>query len=290
MFNKNSIVIGLFTVTTFSFATTYNVVVSQDHNKYTPSEFSKTGNMQCNNISPLTTDIYTNKTFTQLHSDCEEEYIDSVGTISWNPIDDFSTVEIGIHIEDSCKNIKSFDASLQNGNYDINISGNVETVNCEMTIDGGGWMNVANISGTYAPAAPVVTIDDKGVSHTEVLYTDKGSYSDLAYGSASWEWQGMDIEKNVLKTGGQWRQVAASKETCLTLSNTLPQSNYRILERENISKCEWGTTNNTAYCGSQVVVSLPSGHSFEGFGDIESVYSSCHTNNHFTLDYSLYIR
>lgn len=291
--SKKIFTLSLFASALFANADQYNVIVSQEHNEYTPTEWSKTGNQRCSTESPLTTEVYFNQNFQQTHSGCEEEYINTVGGTKWESIPDFTTSEIGEYVTSSCLNIKNFDGSLPDGTYsiDVNNNGNLIDVSCDMTSDGGGWMNVANISGSYSVNAPIVNIDDKGVVHTEILYKDNGagSTSDYAVSDSSWIWQGMDIRKNVIKSGGQWRLASTSPDTCLNVPNTIPVGNYRIITN-NTTTCKHGTSNDPSQCGRMVAVTLPNEHKFEGFGDTESVYNSCNPNNGFTLNYSLYIR
>ncbi len=268
-------------------ASEYKIIIDSNNNNYIMNEPVDTGNTRCSTVSPLLSEVYKDVSFTQSHTGCEKEVRNSNNSIYWTSISDFSSNEVGNHLESSCKDILAFDNTLKTDKSYPVIGG--ETLNCDMNTDGGGWTEVAHISGTYSVKAPVVDIDDKGIDHTQMLYIDNGSTSDLSYGDSSWMWQGMDKEKNVIKTNGQWRTMANARETCLTLPNTIPVSNYTTLE-QNVSVCKWGITNDVSYCGRKMKVDMPSGGRFEGFGDIESVYESCHENNHFVLDYKLYIR
>jgi hypothetical protein len=194
----------------------------------------------------------------------------------------------GTHLEANCKDIKAFDNSLIVNKFYPVIGGS--TLNCEMVTDGGGWTEVAHVSGTFSVTAPTVTVDDKGIAHTQMLYVDNNSVSDLSYGDSNWIWQGMDKEKNLIKTGGQWRKISGGRgDTCLNVSNTIPANNYTTIE-QNVTTCLWGSSNDPSMCGRKIKVDIPSGQKFEGFGDIESIYQSCNANNHFVLDYKLYIR
>ena len=288
MKNKKTIIALSIISCFYANAQDFTVIVDQQNNSYTVDNLKDTGNTRCSTISPLSNDVYKDESFTQNHSDCEKEQISSTGHLSWTDIPDITTTEIGTHLESSCKDILSFDNSLNTDKSYPVIGG--ETLNCLMSVDNGGWTEVAHVSGTYSATAPTVNIDDKGISHTQMLYVDNNSVSDLSYGDPNWIWQGMDFEKNLIKTGGLWNTISGARgDTCLNVPNSLPSTNYTMIEN-NITTCLWGSSNDPSKCGRKVKVDIPNGQKFEGFGDIESIYQSCNANNYFVLDYKLYIR
>lgn len=164
MKNKTVITIIASSLSTALYANNFNVVISKEQNFFETGkietivgEWLNVGTPSCvNDIEEY--EIYFNVSFNQketcaqnqeqtittkkILSDGSEVIID-VNKKTKTEKTESTTVQIGSHLESTCKDIKSFEATLSDGEYTILQSGN-PTVYCDMTRNGGGWMRVVS--------------------------------------------------------------------------------------------------------------------------------------------------
>ena len=277
-------------------ASSYNVVVSKEHNKFDNENFIETGITVCDTNTPLLTEVYKGRTFTQSHSECKKELKNEVGAIKWIDTDDYTSEEVGELLLASCNDILINNHSIGTGDYEADIDGTLVTLTCDMDTDGGGWTYLAEQQYERADSVPVLMLDDKNLSYSEVLYSGPNSLSDYggSFNDGIWDWQGMDFGKNIIKFDGVWSNMTGEfpHSTCNTIpeSNKLPSSSYRVIEHD-ITTCIHSTTNNVSSCAKKVAIKVPSGKRVEGFGDIESLITTgCNGDNYFKTDYKILVR
>ncbi len=132
-----------FSITTYATGS-FNILVTPSDNDYDITSFFKTGNIQCDNVSPLENEVYKDISFTQLNSDCRmEEKHSGNNSIRWVETDDFTTTETGTLILSNCTQILNGNHGTEDGIYPILSDQGEMDVTCDMTTDGGGWTLVA---------------------------------------------------------------------------------------------------------------------------------------------------
>lgn len=282
-----------------AFAQNYSVVILKDqNNKYNVDTYTSTGEIVCESKSPLSNEFYKGFSFEQNHSNCQEKVTFSNGNIIWKDIPDYTDTQLGEVVLNSCKEILNNNYSVGSQNYILNINDTEQSVYCDMVTDGGGWSLVSSPNiVNQIPYATNTIIDDLNLSYSEVLYNHVSGLSDLAYpyGNASWDWEGFDLGKNILRFNNTWRNASGYfVNSCNTIpeSDKLPVSSYRIIER-NLTLCYDGETNNLNNCGTKVVITKPANTRLTGFGDIESVSQTttgCNSNNGFNYKAQLFVR
>lgn len=146
MKNKKILITGIISYSIFSMANNnFIMFIDQDNETYRISQvFSDTGETKCNNISPLSNEIYKGKTFTQSFSDCAKKQTTVAGATRWIAIDDYSIENVnGELLLSNCSQILSGGHYSTDGVYPITNNGSEINVRCDMTTDGGGWTLVA---------------------------------------------------------------------------------------------------------------------------------------------------
>lgn len=131
----------------------FAIIVDKKNNNYTVDNYKETGNVLCNDISPLVEDIYKDKDFVQTHSQCKKETVNNSGTIVWKDIDDYTTNEKGNLLLNNCTQILNGGHSEGDGTYTVLNNSSEIDVTCDMTTNGGGWTLVAyagEINGSKA--------------------------------------------------------------------------------------------------------------------------------------------
>lgn len=202
-------------------ASNFNVIIDQESNSYDSgiivteeSGWENVGMKNCE-VDKLESNVYFNINFTQketctqdmentiitkkITSDGSETIID-VNKKTKTEITINEIVKQGTHLESSCKNIKSFEATLPDGEYKLNSSG-YPVVYCDMTRNGGGWMRLTNYDFNENPDnTPNGFV--KTVNRTLTTYT--GSSYKLTDG-----WYRHDVT-NPSSTSFVWQEIIAS--------------------------------------------------------------------------------
>lgn len=129
-------------MTTFAFANNFNIIVSNENNNYEITGWVDTGNIQCNQITPLENEITYGDSFEQTHSDCSKEQ-SKVNEKRWVSIDNYVINSVGTLEMKDCSDIQSYDSTKTSGVYTIKVNGINESVLCDMVTDGGGWTLVS---------------------------------------------------------------------------------------------------------------------------------------------------
>lgn len=126
-------------------ATKFNIIVqNNDNTEYVVNfNYTDTGNIQCDNVSPLENEIYKGTAFTQTSSECSKEQSTENGTTRWIPIDDKTENKIGTLLLPNCSDILNQGHSNGNGNYTVFTNNTEMDVKCDMVTDGGGWTLVS---------------------------------------------------------------------------------------------------------------------------------------------------
>lgn len=127
---------------------------------------------------------------------------------------------IGKHLENNCLDILKFDPSFKNNNGSYN--SNIGIINCDMTIDGGGWTQVSNIlnNKTAIEEDQWINVLDKKSTSFGVKYFNtynpesilfKNNSLSNAYGEndlilikrlmKSWQWNPSDYNNDKNQTG-----------------------------------------------------------------------------------------
>lgn len=302
--NKNNIVLSILTVfsgITYATINDYVVIVDKNNNEYLSEKLTNTGEIVCDVTTPLHSEVYKGIDFVQNNSSCKEKIESSLGTIKWKEVPDFSTNEIGSFLSNNCKGIHAFDSSLATGTYPILVNNSEISVECNMTVDGGGWTKIASADRIDAEIGQVnhgvnLNINDKNLEYTEILYFDRDSNSD--YGGSNmndnvWDWQGLDFGKNIFKFGNDWSGMTGKFiHSCNTLPTAphQPSSSYRVIEH-NVSVCfDAGTINKPADCARKVAIKVPQGKRLTGFSDVETVLNKCNSDNRYKQHFDLYVR
>ena len=122
----------------------FNIIVAPKNNDYNITTFFKTGNIQCDSISPLENEIYKDTHFKQKNSNCkaEEKHSDDNST-RWVGIPDFEEDKVGSLLLNNCSQILNGEHGETNGVYTVMNNSSEMDVLCDMTTDGGGWTLVA---------------------------------------------------------------------------------------------------------------------------------------------------
>lgn len=145
--NKKLLVsISVLTVPTLVFAAnTYNVLIDKSTNDYIlKKDFLDTGVVQCDTVSPLSSDVYKGTSFDQNYQDCQKEQKSGDGTTQWVAIDDYTlTNQMGELLLNNCSEILNQNHSKGDGVYAITNNTNELDVLCDMTTNGGGWTLVS---------------------------------------------------------------------------------------------------------------------------------------------------
>lgn len=270
-------------------ANNFSVLISKEHNAYTSTQYLPTGNIVCD-YDITESDLYKGISKTQNGTNCKEEY-KSGSESKWVDLPDSSKLITGTHIEDNCKNILAFDSTLPTGNYPILINGSEINVSCDMDTDNGGWTLITQESFVGDDLSPLYSIDDKSLNYTEVMYFDEGSSASYGNGSPNWDWEGIEVGRQAFKFDNTWyNQTGGFNHVCNSISNSIPVSDYRVIEA-GIDNCYYQSTKiNTCY--NKVAVKVPSGTRVTGFTDIESINpaSNCYPDNEFNLNFKLFVR
>jgi hypothetical protein len=128
----------------FSYAEDFNVIIKSNEVSYEVSSWIDTGNVQCNNISPLENEIYKGTNFIQEHKDCSKEQKKSkTEDYRWVSIEGYTENKIGTLLLNNCSQILSNGFGSSDGIYEVSNNGNDFEVLCDMTTDGGGWTLVS---------------------------------------------------------------------------------------------------------------------------------------------------
>jgi hypothetical protein len=126
------------------YANNFNVIIKSDEVSYQTTPWIDTGNERCNSISPLENEVYKNKPFTKVFSDCEKEQKKSgLENYRWVSTEGYTENKIGTLLLNNCTQILEGDHGNTNGIYEVLNNGNTIDVLCDMETDGGGWTLVA---------------------------------------------------------------------------------------------------------------------------------------------------
>jgi hypothetical protein len=162
--NKITLALSMSLITSMAYSSNFKVIIDQENNTYTSgklivveSEWIEK-NKSCE-FDIETSEIYKNISFEQtktcettfektkttkmVYDDGTPDQILLVTTTEKTETEISKTNEVGTHLENSCKDIQTFDSDLSDGSYELSLSGN-PVVYCDMTRNGGGWMRVTN--------------------------------------------------------------------------------------------------------------------------------------------------
>lgn len=105
---KKNIISFVIVGSVVSFANTYNVIVSAEHNDYKSAPvFEDTGVVSCSSYLPNENSVYKDTEFTQTGSGCQKEIEDQYGNKKMESISDITENKVGTLVLSTCNDIKS---------------------------------------------------------------------------------------------------------------------------------------------------------------------------------------
>ena len=298
-----------------AFAAQYNVIISKEHNNYEERKAtmikSETTYSEWNTISESNcifdldqSDFYYDKDFNQTKT-CDENQTRTATTTNYysdNSVDtvvkteskiikdiESSYVEKGTHVENTCKDILSFNSSLGDDSYYIEHNGGM-TVDCDMTTDGGGWTKIVTANKIDNGIYSELLFTDYDLTYSEVLFVDNGNIGDFAVPITNnyYDWTGYHPAWNAIKLNDTWYNTVTGSTIPGDITNKLPISRFNTLESSK-GVCYAETNIVDPYCAEKIIIDV-SGYKVSGISDTQSLSSAFIENNYFEMKFFLYVR
>ena len=141
---KTHLAVAVSLLSSIVYASNFNVIIKSDEVSYKTTPWVDTGNKRCNIISPLENEVYKDKPFTKVFSDCEKEQkISGVENYRWISTEDYTKNKTGTLLLNNCTQILEGNHGNTNGVYEVLNNGDTIEVLCDMKTDSGGWTLVA---------------------------------------------------------------------------------------------------------------------------------------------------
>lgn len=183
-----------------------------------------------------------------------------------------SITSTGSHLENNCKDIKSFNNTVNDGLYTIINNELQRSVYCDMNTDGGGWTRTDELRNEFVMNPGDLNIDNLNINHTQSLLKNIDtfiSYS-VPLDDHFVDYKGFPVQMVKLNINGSWIMI-----------NSL---DYNILDYNSFC---WYKENVLNTCGNEIIINS---NQIKGISDTESHAGTSNTDNLIKYNLDFFVR